>query len=278
MNEPRTTRWFGIGGLTGLLILLVVLVSSATVSAQPSPDEPFQSGGAAGTAGPSRLLEKAQQKGSVRAIVGLRTDFTPEGRLSGAEAEDQRDAIESAGTGLRKELAGTGYRTLHEYETVPYLALSLTPEAFRAVQDSPRATTVQEDVAVPADLAQSSTIVQASAMWENNLTGAGKTIAVLDTGVDRFHPFLGGRVVEEACYSSSSSCPNGTKTQTGTDSAAPCTYAPMGCEHGTHVAGSPPGRGATSPAWRRTPTSWRFRSSLGTRGRLATVPERILAP
>ena len=26
---------------------------------------------------------------------------------------------------------------------------------------------------------------------------SGKTIAVLDTGVDRFHPFLGGRVVEE---------------------------------------------------------------------------------
>ena len=67
-------------------------------------------------------------------------------------------------------------------------------------------------------------------MWENNLTGAGKTIAVLDTGVDRFHPFLGGRVVEEACYSQRApDCPNGRKTQTGTDSAAPCTYAAKGC-------------------------------------------------
>ena len=244
MSEPRTTRHLGIGGITCLLILLVTLVSPATVSARPSPDETSASGGSAGTAGSSRLLEKAQREGSVRAIVGLRTDFTPEGRLSVAQAEDQREAIESAGTGLREELAGTGYRTLREYETVPYLALRLTPEALRAVQDSPTATTIQEDVAVPPDLAESSTIVQAPAMWETNLNGATETIAVLDTGVDRFHPFLGGRVVEEACFSQNSNCPNGRKTQTGTDSGAPCTYAARGCRHGTHVAGIAAGQGS----------------------------------
>ena len=177
-------------------------------------------------------------------IVGLRTDFEPEGRLSRPQADDQREAIASAGAGLRADLAGTGYQTVREYETVPYIALSLTPEAFRAVQDSPRATTIQDDVAVPADLAQSAPKVQAPTMWANNLTGGGKTIAVLDTGVDRFHPFLGGRVVEEACFSANSNCPNGQKTQTGTDSAAPCTYAPNGCRHGTHVSGIAAGQGS----------------------------------
>jgi subtilisin len=192
--------------------------------------------GSTGLSDPSRLIGKAQKEGSVPVIVGLRTDFTPEGRLSGAQVDDQRAAIESAGEGLRAELAGTGYQTLREYETVPYVALKLTPEALRAVQGSPRATTIQEDVAVPVDLADSSPKVQAPTMWANNLTGGGKTIAVLDTGVDRFHPFLGGRVVEEACYSGGSDCPNGQKTQTGTGSGAPCTYAGR-CEHGTHVAG-----------------------------------------
>ena len=177
--------------------------------------------------------------------MGLRTDFTPEGGLSGAQAEDQRDAIQSAGEGLRTELSGTGFQTLREYETVPYIALKLTPEALRAVQGSPRTTTLQEDVDVPVDLADSSPIVQAPTMWANNVTGGGKTIAVLDTGVDRFHPFLGGRVVEEACYSSGSDCPNGQKTQTGTDSGAPCTYA-NDCRHGTHVAGIAAGQGLNS--------------------------------
>ncbi len=243
MSKTRTIRWFEIGGITGLLILLVVLVSFTTVSAQPLPDEPLGSGGSTASSDPSRLLEKAQREGSVRAIVGLRTDFTPEGQLSRPQADDQRNAIESAGAGLRADLAGTGYQRLREYETVPYIALSLTPEAFRAVQNSARTTTIHEDVAVPPALTESAPIVQAPIMWENNLTGGGKTIAVLDTGVDRFHPFLGGRVVEEACYSDGSNCPNGQRTQTGTDSAAPCTYAARLCQHGTHVAGIAAGQG-----------------------------------
>jgi subtilisin len=242
VNQARTIRCFWIGGIISVLFLLIIPVSSTTVSAQPLPDEPSGIQESTGPSSPSRLLEKAQKEGSVRVIVGLRTDFTPEGRLSGAQVDDQRGAIESAGAGLRAELSGAGYQTVREYETVPYIALKLTPEALRAVQDSPRTTTLQEDVDVPVDLADSAPIVQAPTMWANSLTGGGKTIAVLDTGVDRFHPFLGGRVVEEACYSDGSNCPNGQKTQTGTGSGAPCTYA-NDCRHGTHVAGIAAGQG-----------------------------------
>jgi subtilisin family serine protease len=217
------------------------------VRSTPPSEQSGETGKPADTPGSaSELLQKAEREGSVPVIVGLRTDCTPEGRLSGAQVDDQRAAIESAGAGLRAELSGTGYQTLREYETVPYIALELTPEALRAVQDSPTATTMQEDVAVPPDLAESAPIVQAPTMWANNLTGGGKTIAVLDTGVDRFHPFLGGRVVEEACFSSGSDCPNGQRTQTGTDSAAPCTYAARLCQHGTHVARIAAGQGLNS--------------------------------
>jgi subtilisin len=236
------------------LAVLALLLAAPTAWGQPDEGQsppPHERSGETGmpddTPGlsASALLHKAEREGSVRSIVGLQTGFTPEGRLTHLQAEDQREAIESAGEGLRAELAGTGYQTLREYETVPYIALNLTPEALRAVQDSPRATTIQEDVAVPADLAESAPKVQAPTMWANNFTGAGKTIAVLDTGVDRFHPFLGGRVVEEACYSSSSNCPNGQKTQTGTGSGAPCTYTASGCPHGTHVAGIAAGQGVS---------------------------------
>ena len=87
-------------------------------------------------------------------------------------------------------------------------------------------------------------------MWANGFTGSGQVVAVLDTGVDSAHPFLAGKVVEEACFTSnrvagSGNCPNGTSTQTGPGSGVPCTYAPSGCRHGTHVAGIAAGRGST---------------------------------
>ena len=177
-------------------------------------------------------------------IVGLRTDFEPEGRLSRPQADDQREAIASAGAGLRADLAGTGYQTVREYETVPYIALSLTPEAFRAVQDSPRATTIQDDVAVPADLAQSAPKNQAPTMWANNLTGGGKTIAVLDTGVDRFHPFLGGRVVEEACFSAQLQLSQRPEDPDGNGTRRLLARMPrMGAGTERTSPGSPQGRG-----------------------------------
>ncbi len=212
-------------------------------AARTPPDRSSATGVTPRSPEASRMLQKAEREGSIRAIVGLRTDFVPEGRLNRAEAADQREGIENAGAGLRDELSGTGFRTLREYDTVPYIALDLSPRAFRAVQNSRRVTMVQEDVAVPATLEESAPVVQAPTMWTNEYTGTGKTIAILDTGVDADHFFFGDRVVEEACFSTGSDCPNGTATQTGAGAGEPCTYAAAGCQHGTHVAGIAAGNG-----------------------------------
>jgi hypothetical protein len=196
----------------------------ASDAAQPSPDT-------------SRLLRKAEREGSVRVIVGLRTDFVPEGRLTRSRIADQREAIDDTRAGLRTDLAGTGYRTLREYNSVPYVALTVPPKALRALQRSPLVTSITEDVAFSPALAQSTARIQATTMQSRGHTGAGQTIAVLDTGVDGTHPFLAGKVVEEACYSEEENCPNGQATMTGPGAGVPCRYDLGACEHGTHVAG-----------------------------------------
>jgi subtilisin family serine protease len=137
------------------------------------------------------------------------------------------------------------------------VALEASPRALEAIQRSPLATDVVEDRLnepyqdEPAskdldsvNLAESSPLIQAPTMWANRFTGSGQTVAVLDTGVDSSHPFLGGRVTEEACYSLTSNCPNGSTTQTGPGSGVNCTYAASGCRHGTHVAGIAAGQGS----------------------------------
>src|SRR5215212_2819697 len=209
----------------------------------------------------SGLLQKAEREGSVRVIVGLSTDFMPEGRLSRAEVADQRDAVHSAQADLQEDLQGTGYQTLRQYDTIPYIALNVSSRALQALERSPRVTDIMEDRLDEAfqdaskdldspNLAQSVPLVQAPTMWANGFTGSGQVVAVLDTGVDAAHPFLAGKVVEEACYSSTVAgtsvtfCPNGLDEQLGPGAAAPCPL--HDCSHGTHVAGIAAGNGAAA--------------------------------
>ena len=193
---------------------------------------------------PPGLLQKAEREGSVLVTVGLRSDFVPEGRLSRSGITDQRDRIKSAQAGLRNDLQGTGYQTMREYDTIPYISLELPPRAVQAIQQSPRVSSIEEERPIPAALAQSAPKVQAPTMWSSGYTGTGNTVAVLDSGVQSSHPFLANKVVEEACFSYGSNCPGGTQTKVGAGSGGPCAYAVNGCKHGTHVAGIAAGRAA----------------------------------
>src|SRR5439155_22771669 len=109
---------------------------------------------------------------------------------------------------------------------------------------------VWDDAIVRPILADSVPLIGADQAWSAGYDGNGTTIAVLDTGVDSTHPFLAGKVIEEACYSStvagtsSTVCPNGLDEQIGPGSAVPCPLD--ACLHGTHVAGIAAGNDMTS--------------------------------
>jgi subtilisin family serine protease len=105
----------------------------------------------------------------------------------------------------------------------------------------------------------------------NGWTGRGQAIVVIDTGVDRNHPYLQGKVVNEACFATnpdgSGACRNGATSQYSTTaagvtgSAAPCSYNYRGCAHGTHVAHTAAGqygvaRGASIVAIRAAHPEW----------------------
>ncbi|MGH2663935.1 MAG: S8 family peptidase [Actinomycetota bacterium] len=198
------------------------------------------------------VLSTARQAGAtepsadpVRVLALLDVPFQPEGTLTGQQADQQRKAITETVRDLRKELKEADVEDFDRFQTVPFVALEVAPEDLDQVTASPEVAAVQEDAALRTMLAESTSRIEAPGAWATGATGSGQTVAILDTGVEAAHPFLGSRVVEEACYSAGKDCPNGNAVQIGPGSARPCTYA-ADCAHGTHVAGIAAGSGTFS--------------------------------
>jgi len=198
------------------------------------------------------LSAKAQVDDWVPVIVKLRVAFRPEGdMLLTAEREAQRVAITQSRDQLMNGLSGYDPASLKSFEFVPYVALRVNAAGLEALRLAPDVLDIDEDVAFPHALAESVPLVGAPEAWAAGFTGAGQVVAVLDTGVDKTHPFLSGKVVSEACYSSNdptfnttSLCPGGVTESIEVDSGLNCSGV-SGCEHGTHVSGIAAGRGAS---------------------------------
>ena len=204
-----------------------------------------------GTAGQTfaRLMAQAQAVGSVRVIVGLRASFQPEGTLVTSDAvQAQQSAIALAQTALLNQMAAYPITGVKQFPYIPFLALEVDAAGLQYLASAPEVATVQEDQLIELALAQSVPLIGAPVAWANGWTGAGQTVAIIDTGVDKTHPFLAGKVVSEACYSTTSAsagttslCPGGVAQSTSTGAGVNCAIT--GCEHGTHVAGIAAGKG-----------------------------------
>ena len=247
---PRTALL--AAGATAALLAVVPAASAdrGRAAAPPAPEaDSFatvdRSARQASGAAFERLETKAGD-GRIRVIVGLRTDFKAEGALAAAQRQAQRAEIASDTADVVDAVAGTGAKVVHRYATVPYVALSMTEESLDELQASGQAASVQEDRADFATLAQSTPLVEGAEARTLGRNGAGQHIAVLDTGIDKTHPVLAGKVVSEACFSAGADCPGGVTSSTAVGSGVNCTYAVSGCRHGTHVAGIAAG-GGTSP-------------------------------
>ena len=187
----------------------------------------------------------AATNGSVRLIVTLRMLWTPV-PLRGARAQEaQVEAIATLQDSLLSYLVGTDHRVVQRYRFVPSIALELGEDGVWALEESGKVARLQQDVVYRVTLGDSVPLINGDDAWGTGFEGTDQVVAILDTGVEGAHPFLAGKVVEEACYSAGSNCPNGLTSQTGPGAGVNCTYTDT-CGHGTHVAGiaaglAPPG-------------------------------------
>ena len=225
----------------------VVLGQTAQVPLQASADPQI--------AGTLNLLRTAvANKGKVRIIVGVRAGFAAVGALGTASATQQRNdiaGVQAVVLGKVPALALPG-KNLKQFANIPFMSAEVDASDLERLAGLTEITSIQEDYLSAPTLAESTQLIGANAAWGTGMTGAGQMVAVLDTGTDSTHPFFAGKVLSEACYSTTSAassatsvCPGGVAQSTAPGSGAACTSAISSCDHGNHVAGIVAGKNAT---------------------------------
>src|SRR5947199_1520439 len=203
---------------------------------------------------PQALMQKAQSEGEVRVIVRLAVSDTPGTWVNSDILQGLRRAdIARAQNSVRAGLLNVRHQVRRQFEDFPFIALQVGADGLRSLELMRCYVEVVDDQMNAPLLDESVPLVQADQVGRGGsaglaLDGGGTVVAVLDTGVDKTHPFLGGKVVEESCFSTNdvnssatSVCPGSAESSFIEGSGMPCES--FGCDHGTHVAGIAVGNG-----------------------------------
>jgi subtilisin family serine protease len=129
------------------------------------------------------------------------------------------------------------FRVARRYEVLPAVALLARPEAIEALGRHPEVKLVHLDGTLHAFLAEGVPLIGGDHAHDLGFTGAGVSVAVLDTGIDTDHPDLVSSLEDERCFCAYpllptvGCCPGGATSGTGPGSAED------GNGHGTAVSG-----------------------------------------
>jgi subtilisin family serine protease len=183
----------------------------------------------------------------------------PESLITAAQARPQRvivlmaapnqggrqEAFRQPESFVRGALGNTA-RSVSGIADQPMVVAEVSSEALRRLARSESVLRVVPDTLLNTSLPDTVKLLDVPDVWSKQTRGGGVAVAILDTGVQLDHPFVKGRIVAEACFSSNSEsqgskslCANGSGEQIGIGAAAACDYKTVTtkCVHGTHVAG-----------------------------------------
>ena len=192
-----------------------------------------------------QAAEKAQSDGALSVIVRLKAAYKPETEFSemlGVYA--QRSVIETTRERVIDNMVGYDPVSIVKFKYIPYIAVTVNSTGVSSLRASSDVLDIEENAKLQISLAESTRFIEADRAWAKGFNGKDQTIAIIDTGVDKSHSFLTGKVVDEACYSANA-CPGGGSATTANNSGLPCPWVGVGCDHGTHVAGIAAGKDRT---------------------------------
>jgi subtilisin family serine protease len=191
-----------------------------------------------------RLSEVANKKNAVKVIIGFKTNAQPLSARTAREEMQAQSEIAQTREAILDSLASSRFSNIKKFNSIPFVALEVDSDGLNELLANPAITSLEEDKLFKPVLDSSVPTIDGDLAWEQGFTGLGQTVAIIDTGIERTHDFLSGKLVSEACYSttyssykSTSFCPGGVSESTILGAGSNCPSYINGCEHGTHVAG-----------------------------------------
>lgn len=217
--------------------LLFTLVLLAAFLLPETGDARMTTPGVVGAA----VLSSMTESPSVRVVVlfdGDDLSLTDLGARAQSIAE-RRDAV-------LDQISPSEFRVTDTFTNLSAVGGYVTYEGLKKLVRDYRVQKIDLDVPGHMALAESSELVRARDLHAQGITGAGVTVAVLDTGIDSDHPDLADDIVAQQCFCTNADgvtgcCPGGKTEASG----------PGGAEdeqgHGTHVAGIITSGGRVAP-------------------------------
>lgn len=152
------------------------------------------------------LVSQLQKEDTIRVIVelnlatnhgasALQSDSEGATTETSAEAQEQANeqfalqAIASAQANLQATLNQSGAVLKHSFTHMPLVVYDIDTKALSVLEKSSQVKSIQIDQIRQPSLAQSTDIIGTENAYEIGATGAGQTVAVLDSGVESDHPF-----------------------------------------------------------------------------------------
>ena len=170
-----------------LLITLTGFLVGPVTADQSAPAESSQV--TATITVPDHVIQKISDEGSARVIVQLAMQVESEGQLSEAAVAEQRAMISAAQKIFQTELNRFGVSSKKIFRTVPAVAMTVDVSILDFLMNSTLVESVTLDRLSPPNLHESNVLIESDEMWNQSptITGAGKAIAILDTGVESGH-------------------------------------------------------------------------------------------
>lgn len=198
------------------------------------------------------LVNKAQESGTVPVIVEMVEELTPDDKAKLIQKQGKKgNAIVFQQKALMKDVPIKNTKSLKYFDGLPFMAMTVSEQELINLRKSPRVNDIHLDrVETPhADLTTLNKGIGIDISHNSGFTGKGQSVAIIDTGVDRNHPYLRGKVVRELCVSSriedkasgvqvvTPLCRGGKTSASGRGAAnVDCIVGDVTCAHGTYVA------------------------------------------